>query len=1560
MSTMRDIEDLLRELETELEETGTVTTPKNPQVYGARTPVIGQRSTLPGSWIIEAGGGGGGGGVGGQPAPPVTIDPVADIIFRNDHKVEIDVTWTKAASATPQNFSGVFVYLEDPDISSGSENPDLGNTADGNTTGAPLDGSTQVSGNRAPVHINDSVKTPAVVPVEANPAAVRNVRIYLAAYGPGYIPTLVRATDPNPTPNIMVTVPTGPTSGGGGMEWAFLVSNPSVEVQTDYHRPDPQYYLIFKYDPPDPTATPPPGMNKFGGVRIVWVYYDAAGNPQFPGTDSAIDVPVAQASTGYKSPALTPVPWGGKFRNYFCSEDDSIPLGKHINTLIDGVTPWADAVVPAVPSAPDVGDFTIDGQKSSSGKLVWRLSGSFVAQAQLAWNLPTTADKVRYAGVFIYLVNVTGATPPLTDFPKALTGAQSNSDTSFFLDISDVPANPETWTLAAISVDNNGVLAEPDLSQFTLPGGGTSHSPTVTWNIGPPGPGGLGSEFAPKVTIDAGATATPTESLSTDGVGMVSFDVGTWTNPSDNQFGGAQVAMVIATQYDPANPNIGVTYWSVPNGATSFVTPTMPSFGNIGAKVPVDFYIVSDDPQGHKNSLVPGTGNTPVIHYIYTPSEGAVIPARSGWFDPKQFAWDTSAGGFQAQTFSASVIQVGKTLVVGGAPASFGGSDNGQIAVMDSTGKLLDWLGEQQPGQGSGAPLWGAWLGQVWIGGSNPLDAPVFVDNQGIIEVGGIVQPGTSKVYPYISVRDDHGYEMGRIGAKLNVPAPTGSSGTLGGVGPNPPAQLTAGAWFTQLAIGGSNISNWCVLVVPDPNNALGSQVQIRNVNLFQIDYLPQQGIPGVSPGNPEYQLKMGNSVWSGANAPQGSYVFPGTELYQIDGIGNAFGATYISRGMVLRGPNGRGTPNAPYPVLVSLVTYNGQPSGSDDPPDFWGELAMYSPYYSPSVGAYRQTVYLSSGGANQGSAFFRMLDRNGGYLFQVNQVGDTVVGGALYGAPNPNTGASNPVTAYALGIKGYTGSDGTNTVIDSQGNWKGVPMAGIAQSPWTVDINGAGHTLSNVGSVSVNTYLTASEFRVNSGSGAVINSSGTFMGAGVNCGYDIRGTSLSTLYPDNATWGELDVGLIRCANNIVASNSVNPTTLTGTGWLVGDYIASVNSVGCASVDVSGHEVINTNGAFTGSGIDITLYGTSGTGGIGCYALESYVNPNQPGTGYVIGDAYVLSKGIVYGNVYRMWPSGLEVINPNGAFVGAGAAVDVNNGIKAGYLEATAGGTGGGVVACATLNCTGLVSCGGINLSGILSAMQFNINNPGYFNGPVIDGYGQFVGPNISTGHVTCNYINNSGGNIDNVGTLSAGGELHSNVCRSASYVVCAGWAVMDPDHNVFFNNLYANNWQGLGGQPVIDSGGVFHGPGILIGDNGVGCGYLSTHYAANGQGGIDTGYINALADITSNGVMVAYGGFNTSGGTVINGDGVFVGNGFNVPGQCFVGSTVQAGAYYGGDFRGNGVNCPDYGIAGAGFNPYYGGQYYGGTFFGGDVVTIQTSAGPISVRIIGGVLANP
>jgi hypothetical protein len=1213
---------------------------------------------------VNSGGGGGGGGTGAPipPAPPVTINPPADILPRDSGKVEIDVAWTPNASANATNFLGVKVFVEDPDISSGKQAPLDGTTA--------LDGSAQVSGAWQPTPMGNSTKSPASVVLDEQDAE-RNVRIYLAAYGPNTQEKLVRANQTNPTPSIIAGVP-GKVTGQSGMEFAFLVTDPHVKVVIDYDRPDPNFYLTFAYTPPDPATPLPATLSPFAGCRIIFVPLDAQGNPQFGSTvkgvsDTGLFVP-SQWAAGFKQPVYNPAApvAGNQFRCYFCSEDT---LGD-INSLVEGVTPYDTAVIPPLTPAPDVTNFAIANPETQ-----WLADGSFVNLATFSWSLPSSA---QYAGVILYLVNVTGSSPPLTKFPQALTPQQPDIENGRVFQIPNgmgavIPANDETWTIAAISVDPQGSPSD-DPAKYGVAGATPPfHSPTVTWVVGPPQPGspGSGREYAPLVTINAGATVTATETTSADGVRMVSFQVGSWTNPTDPQFGGARVAMIVNHDVNHA------TFFDVPNGATSFTTPAMPAMGTVGSTIAVNFYVVSHDPQGHENDLIQGT--TPEIPYNYSPTAGAIIPARTGWFDPNQFAWDTS-GQFQGQAFSASIIQVGSTLVVGGGPASFAGQSNGQIAVEDKSGNLLGWIGMQQPTQGHGAPLYGAWFKQLWVGGVDPLSAPLAIDNQGIIQVGGIAAAQGSQ-YPYISVRDQHGLEMGRIGAQISTPSGSQSDN----VGSNPPP-ITAGAWFTQLAVGGSSLTNWNILITPSPTNPLGSNFQMRNIALLSIDYPYNSAPPGYF--NNEYRVDIGNSVWMAAGLASGTWVFPGLHIYEVDNNQNNFGATFIHRGMVLRGPAAQG-----YQVLASLVQYNGNPNGQDGN-TFYGELTMFCPN-APN----RVTIDLAAGSTTSANPYFAMFDLNAGRKFWVDIDGNTFqVAGVIQGM----NGA--PIEANQIAIYGFTNSNGNNLVIDSGGHWVGQPITsgGSSQSPWTGPINGNNQSLSGAGAISAaslssGSYVNAASASVsgavaagsfamaNNPGSPVINSSGAFIGAGVNVGNFGMGCGSLTVYanPGATQYGEIVAG----------------------GTIAGAAFALANN--------PGNPVINSSGAFVGAGVSCPSFGV-GCGSVSCSASAS----QQGQVACLVLTCY--STTINYNGL-----STNSVFSSNGYTGGmfTGQGVDAGgSGVKCPVLTVTGTATVSGVVNCGNLQVNGLACTNG----GIWTGSGLQSNNAVYAS--VFGIYGVVVG----------------------------------------------------------------------------------------------------------------------------------------------------------------------------------------------------------------------------------------
>jgi hypothetical protein len=190
----------------------------------------------------------------------------------------------------------------------------------------------------------------------------------------------------------------------------------------------------------------------------------------------------------------------------------------------------------------------------------------------------------------------------------------------------------------------------------------------------------------------------------------------------------------------------------------------------------------------------------------------------------------------------------------------------------------------------------------------------------------------------------------------------------------------------------------------------------------FSIDYARNVSS---SPFNNEYLLTFGNSIFVAPGAS--SWKFPGLQIVEVDNNQNRFGSMLLNRGLVMYGPSSQG-----YPILTSLVMWNGDQTGADGG-SFWGELAMYSPQ-SP----YNQTVYLASGqsGTLPGNPVFRMWDVNKNVHFQIDNAGNCQVYGVLQGIPTSG-GAQTPVTVYALNL-GTAAGGATVPVIRSDGIYLG------------------------------------------------------------------------------------------------------------------------------------------------------------------------------------------------------------------------------------------------------------------------------------------------------------------------------------------------------------------------------------------------------------------------------------------------------------------------------------------------------------------------------------------
>jgi hypothetical protein len=605
----------------------------------------------------------------------------------------------------------------------------------------------------------------------------------------------------------------------------------------------------------------------------------------------------------------------------------------------------------------------------------------------------------------------------------------------------------------------------------------------------------------------SGVTITTDQQVSSDGVQMMRFTIAGWNDPTSNQFGGVKIAM---------EDNTGTTYWDA-GKQTSITTPWQPA---VSAQ-PLTFFFLSYDPQNNINSILPGV--TPSKAINFTPSPGQIVASLlpNNWWNTTEFAWPNwpQAGGFQANVIAAGKIAVGSVLRVGGAPAgspfapSFQGQ-NGQIAVYSSgvdpgdsgTPTLRAWMGQQstQLPDGTTATVYGGWFSALYVGGHGPPTSPFFVNNGGIVQVGGWdVQTALGTTYyPYISIRTRTNLEVGRIGAHLAV-GPSGAlvpAGNIADIG---------GAWFTQFACGGANLADWRLLCPGD------NSIRLRNINNFEIDYYVNT--PPVPPYNQAYQLMLGTDI---AYAVQMSgYKFPGITLMRavqnpdLSLSPTTHGIRIINRGVVLGSDS--------QSVMGAFVTFNGDASGGDADP-FWCSLTMYS-NISRNI-----NVHLDSGAPGSGASSFSLWDGSNTQNFGVDTAGNVFMRGVLnWGNASAPTQLINAAGAWVgpfsptsfssqfLNIKdngnlqagdGSSGTTPFGAVINWQGfaSFRGIAVGPSAPGNTVIDANGK---LTAFGGALVTANAgTGTLFRVQNPSGGVLfqvdgngnmGAAGTLAGAG-------------------------------------------------------------------------------------------------------------------------------------------------------------------------------------------------------------------------------------------------------------------------------------------------------------------------------------------------------------------------------------------------------------------------------------------------------------------------------
>jgi hypothetical protein len=331
--------------------------------------------------------------------------------------------------------------------------------------------------------------------------------------------------------------------------------------------------------------------------------------------------------------------------------------------------------------------------------------------------------------------------------------------------------------------------------------------------------------------------------------------------------------------------------------------------------------------QGHRNSIL--VGSTPAaLNVAFAPLAGSVLASRypNSWFSQTEFQWPagsdgvSSSGPISALQIVAGKIFVGSILRVGGGSgtdaASFAGQQNGQIAVYNASNVLRGWIGEQDstgtPDNTAPHSIYGGWFQELYVGGSGPPSAPIYATQAGVVIVGGFDVQGSN--YPYISIRDNTGIEVGRIGARIGY--------NQSGISSGDPAFTLQGAWFREFAYGGQSYSDWRLLARMDASNPAGATVTMRNINNFTINYM--QNYPNASnPTNAANTLTFGYDAFE-VITPGGNtsyWKFPGISIFRT---GTTHGAMLINRGVILRATDGANR--------AALVTFNDDTFGSNTP----------------------------------------------------------------------------------------------------------------------------------------------------------------------------------------------------------------------------------------------------------------------------------------------------------------------------------------------------------------------------------------------------------------------------------------------------------------------------------------------------------------------------------------------------------------------------------------------------------------------------------------------------
>lgn len=511
----------------------------------------------------------------------------------------------------------------------------------------------------------------------------------------------------------------------------------------------------------------------------------------------------------------------------------------------------------------------------------------------------------------------------------------------------------------------------------------------------------------------------------------------------------------------------------------------------------------------------------------------------------------------------------------------------------------------------------------------------------------------------------------------------------------------------------------------------------------------------------------------------------------------------------------------------------------------------------------------------------------------------------------NGQVGVNNPNPGYAMDVVGSVNvSQGffVNGVALSTGGGSGLWIPGsngiIFYNGGNVGIgtNAPAVALQVAGTVAAGQYAMAGN-----PTAAVINSSGAFVGAGVQVGAFGVGCASVT-----------STGPIHCGPQTAPAGPAFEAN--GDGWFNGGLAA--NTFALYNGGNPGTPLINSAGQFVGAGA------ATGSFGMSAAYFQANIVSGVTGSGNIVATNFLeANNGVVI-------PAFGLVINAAGAYVGAGVQVG-------------AFGVGCGSVTCSgpvhsqpdhTISPAGpaLEANGNGWFNGDCAANTFTLYNGGNPGSPLINSAGAFVGAGVQVGNfgIGCGYIQSNGNVVANAisGVPNSGFVEAANgfvvpgfgtVINSAGQWVGPAVGISVPNPLMVNGNIGGATFSLFNGTQIVNTGGVFVGGGVNtpggVTANGITSNStINAGSTMNATGGViaGTGFYVGGSQVISTGLQfVGTGGVNTSGN--INANLVDGANGFSVGGLQVISSAgiftsihgVQSnGAIYGSSFGIEGV----------------------------------------------------